>query len=110
MKICPFCQEDVKDGAVKCRYCQSLLAPGLVISPSPASPTQSDMPAEKGQVTYIVDRGLLRFGKFAAAVLGIFVVVGIYLFGFKLENAIEKVHETRVELEKTKAETDRTNI
>ena len=37
----------------------------------------------------------MRFGKFAAAVLAIFLVVGGYLFGFKLEAGLEKVQATQ---------------
>jgi hypothetical protein len=49
-------------------------------------------------VTYVVDRDLIRFGKFVAAVLAVFLVAGAYLFGFKLESALDKVRNTQDEL------------
>jgi hypothetical protein len=53
-----------------------------------------------GKVTYVLDQGLVNFGKFAGAVLGIFLVVGAYLYGFKLDNALGKVQEQQGELTK----------
>jgi hypothetical protein len=41
---------------------------------------------------------LVRFAKFSAAVLAVFLVVGAYLFGFKLESALEKVRNTQQDL------------
>src|SRR5947209_7639994 len=86
MKTCLFCKEQVQDDALKCRYCQSNLAP-----PQGAEPRQG----EADRVTYVLDQGLVRFGKFAAGVLAIFLVVGGYLFGFKLEAGLEKVQATQ---------------
>jgi hypothetical protein len=37
------------------------------------------------RVTYVFDTDLIRFAKFVGAVLAIFLVVGAYLFGFKLD-------------------------
>lgn len=53
---------------------------------------------DDGRTTYILDQDLVRFGKFAAAVLAVFLVVGAYLFGFKLESALEKVRTTQQDL------------
>lgn len=53
---------------------------------------------DEGRVTYILDRDLIRFAKFTAAVLAVFLVAGAYLFGFKLEAALDKVRSTQEDL------------
>jgi hypothetical protein len=97
MKSCPFCKEQIAEEAIKCRYCQSMLLPGL---PS-ASASDASI---KGKVTYVVDEGLVSFAKFAGAVLGVFVLVGTYLFGIKLEVTVDKMHEAQIALEKSHGE------
>src|SRR5262245_11709050 len=79
MKVCPFCKEQVLDGALKCRFCQSTLV---------ALPVAEAAPPDDRRVTYILDRDLVRFGKFAGAVLAMFLVVGASLFGIKLDSAL----------------------
>lgn len=88
-KTCPFCKEDIRENAIKCRYCQSSLAPD-------ALPEKS---SNDRHVTYILDQDLIRFAKFAIAILAIFVVVGMYLFGFKMEHMVERLSETQKNLE-----------
>jgi hypothetical protein len=95
MKNCPFCKEQVHDDAIKCRYCQSALVPGLSGASAEAKPL------EAGKVTYVVDESLMRFGKFVVAVLGVFILVGTYLFGIKVELTVEKMGEAQRTLEKT---------
>lgn len=94
MKTCPFCKEDVRPDAIKCRYCQSMLVP---VGPSVETQDQR-------RVTYVLDRDLVRFAKFSAAVLAVFLVVGAYLFGFRLEAALEKVRSTQKDLESAQSE------
>jgi Zn-dependent metalloprotease len=106
LKTCPFCKEDVRDDAIKCRHCQSMLLPAQPLEPPPsgAQPTAD-------RVTYILDRDLVRFAKFAAGALALFLVVGSYVFGFKLETAVERLRsaqdkstEIQQQLTKTQAE------
>jgi hypothetical protein len=94
MKLCPLCKEQIAEEALKCRYCQSMLLPGLGAAD----------PSMKGKVTYVVDEGLVSFAKFAVAVLGVFVLVGTYLFGIKLEVTVEKMYEAQRTLEKSEGE------
>lgn len=58
----------------------------------------SSVKQDDGRTTYILDQDLVRFAKFSAAVLAVFLVVGAYLFGFKLESALEKVRNTQQDL------------
>jgi cell division protein FtsL len=78
MKACPYCKEDIKDEAVKCRFCGSSLE-------------ASD---ESNQVVYVVDRGLVRFGKFAAAILAMFLAIAAYFAGLDLKETLKEVNET----------------
>lgn len=94
MKHCPLCREQIQDDAIKCRHCSSLL---VTITEPPNS-------SEKNRVTYILDRDLVRFGKFAGGVLGVFLVVGAFFFGVKLDNALDKVRDTQDRLTKAQSE------
>jgi hypothetical protein len=86
-KQCPYCKEAVKADAVKCRYCQSQLT--------------VEVPKDgAGSVTYVLDAGLVKFGKFAAVVLALFFGFGIYVFGFNLEKSADKLSNAREAIDK----------
>ncbi|MBI4001230.1 MAG: hypothetical protein HY348_05550 [Nitrospira defluvii] len=89
MKTCPFCKEDVHEDAIKCRFCHSML---LQIEAAEQKVSEST------RVTYVLDRDLLRFAKFAGGVLAVFLVVGAYSFGFKLDSALDKARDTQEKL------------
>jgi hypothetical protein len=90
MKICPYCREEVHDDAIKCRYCSSSLLPG---QQSPERPSEQPADGSKS-VVYVVDNGLIRFAKFVAAALAVFVTVGASLYGFSINQAADKVRES----------------
>ncbi len=92
MASCPYCLEEIKDGARKCPHCQT----SLEQSPDEASTT-----------IYVVDKGLIRFAKFATAVLAIFVLVGAYLFGFDIKEASETASEAKLEVQQALLEIER---
>jgi hypothetical protein len=79
MKTCPWCAEQIQDTAVKCPHCQSLLV--------------GEKPDDK--VLLYVDQGLIRFAKFASAVLGLFLIVGAALYGFDAQNAHKQAYEAQ---------------
>jgi hypothetical protein len=87
LQICPYCKEEIKDDAVKCRYCGSSLA----------SPGNTD------QATYILDRGLIRFGKFTLAVLAMFLTIGAFFYGFNLKETMKEVGKSRDEILQAKS-------
>ena len=104
MKTCPFCREEIHDEAVKCRYCCSRLS-GEPLEDRAAIAREKAGP---GQVVYIVDRDLIRFAKFAAAVLGIFITVGVCIWGFDVTKAAKEVHESSDQARRIQTELNRT--
>jgi subtilase family serine protease len=84
MKVCPFCREEIRDDALKCRYCSSSLLP---LQPAPETAPGPN------QVVYILDKDLIRFGKFAVAVLGLVVAVGIILYGIDIKQAAKDAQQ-----------------
>ena len=112
MKTCPYCREEIHDEATKCRYCASRLD-GEAAREKAASQQERaiGLAYERrgpGQVVYIVDSDLIRFGKFAAAVLGIFITVGVCIWGFDVTKAAKEVHESSDEARQIQLELNRT--
>ncbi len=81
MATCKFCREAMHDDASRCPHCSSMVAG-----------------EDDRRVTYVVDRDLIRFAKFALAVLGVFVIFGAFAFGFKIEVAVEHARDLQKEM------------
>jgi phage FluMu protein Com len=119
MKPCPYCKSEIHDGAIRCPHCTSILgtggqAPlGTKTCPYCKSEIRDDTircphctstldPAKEpdtgGPVTYVLDRDLVRFLKFAGSVLAIFLLLGAFLYGFNLKEATEEIRKAKEEL------------
>jgi len=69
-----------------------------------SEPSQAD---DNHKVTYVLDRDLIRFAKFSLSILGMFTVVGVFLFGFDLKNLRNEVTTSATQANDAREETQR---
>jgi hypothetical protein len=82
MKICPFCQEEIKDGALKCRHCCSSIV---------------ELELAKAENS-------LRFLKIAGSLIALVVSIGAILYGFDIKQASKQTREARDEAKRARDE------
>jgi hypothetical protein len=87
MTQCRFCKSDIPDDATRCPHCTSFLD-GEQPQGSPEQVTYI--------VAYIVDKGLVAFGKFAGSILAIFLTVRIFLYGVDVKQLRKEIEDTHV--------------
>jgi Zn-dependent metalloprotease len=94
MSKCRFCKSDIPSDATRCPHCTSFL--------------DGEQPqGSPGQVTYIVDKGLVTFGKFAAIFLAIFVGVGLYIYGIDIKEIGKEIERESKEIKETLLESQK---
>ncbi len=95
VKSCPYCKEEVRDDAVKCRYCQSTLS------------SSDEAPAGKAGRTFTVsfDQPYVRYATLLLSILSIIVVYGAVIYGVDLKKAgaeLSAQRELNVELKQAR--------
>jgi hypothetical protein len=86
-KSCPYCKAEIAIDAVRCRHCTSWL-------------DEADAPAAASaqKVVYILDRGLIRFGKFVTVIFGLFLLAGAYLWGLDMKETDKNLKDMEKEV------------
>lgn len=92
MKDCAYCRSQIPDDALRCQYCTSWVE------------QQTAKHGDKAHVVFVLDQDLYRFAKFAVAVLGVMILVGVYLFGLDLKDTSKDVKTIREEVKTARDE------
>jgi kumamolisin len=63
--------------------------------PQPIAEATTEQPAARpDQTIYVLDKDLVRFAKFVASALAVFITIGATLYGFSVKEAADKVRES----------------
>lgn len=84
---CPFCLEEVNPQARRCMHCGSDLAGPVLLDPA------------DDRVVYVVDRSIVRFTKYTAAVFGFLAIAGIWVLGIDLKRTVQDIDGIRRQVE-----------